>query len=143
MDSGASRPDSTADPAPTFADPVKRTPQELHMSDDPLPPPVGVGAAEGAGGEVNQIEHVVAAMRPGFRACDRRDLAMDAEQRGRLIISAELGPDGEVTRATAERIGQVDDDTTECVLRRVRSATFPASKHAKTSRLVIPVTIGR
>jgi hypothetical protein len=140
MDSGASRADSTADPAPTFADPVKRTPQELDMSDDPLPLPVGVGAVEGAGGEVNRIEPVIAAMRPGFRACYKRDLAMDAGHRGKLLISVELGPSGEVTRATAGRIGQVDDDTTECVLRRVRSATFPPSKGAK---IMFPVIIGR
>jgi len=85
---------------------------------------VDVGPAVVSGGRVPDVDRVLASMRGLLGVCYRHGLATNTQQAGTLRIAAALGQLGEVVRATAERSDTISDETTECVLRRVRSVTF-------------------
>ena len=123
---------SVPDPAPTFADPMTPPPGPgpyehpfLRNYGDGRPRGrASISETEISGGVVTNADRVVAGMRAGFRACYNRGLATDSEQSGSLRIAAKLDANGGVTNATAERAGSLSQDTTDCVLRRVQSASF-------------------
>jgi hypothetical protein len=85
---------------------------------------VDFGPAAVTGGEAPQIDRVLASMRGVLGVCYRQGLATNAQPVGTLRIAAALGRLGDVVRATAERSETVGDETTQCVLQRVRNATF-------------------
>jgi hypothetical protein len=92
-----------------------------------------IGEIEIAGGTLPNADAVVSEMRAGFRACYQRGLASDAELRGSIRVAAELGTDGVVTHATVESTGRLSQETTDCVLRRVRAASFAAPSGDRVS----------
>jgi hypothetical protein len=111
-------------PALTLADPgTKLLP--IWPENGLRPRNVTPGSATVTGGKVYGVDRVIAGMRAGFRACYQRGLASHPEQSGTLYVSVILGSSGEIVRATARRHGSLDDEVTECALRRIRSASFP------------------
>jgi hypothetical protein len=98
-----------------------------------------VGGASVAGGAVSNADRVVAGMRAGFRACYNRGLASNPDLQGQVKIVAKVGPNGEVLSATPQGGGGLGAEVVECVVRRVKSASF-APPEGGGATIVIPVT---
>jgi hypothetical protein len=98
-----------------------------------------VGGASVAGGAVSNADRVVAGMRAGFRACYNRGLASNPDLQGQVKIVAKVGPNGEVLSATPQGGGGLGPEVVECVVRRVKSASF-APPEGGGATIVIPVT---
>jgi hypothetical protein len=98
-----------------------------------------VGGASVAGGSVSNADRVVAGMRAGFRACYNRGLANNPDLQGQVKIVAKVGPNGEVLSATPQGGGGLGDEVVNCVVRRVKSASF-APPEGGGATIVIPVT---
>ena len=84
-------------------------------------------------------DRVVAGMRAGFRACYNRGLASNPDLQGQVKIVAKVGPNGEVLSATPQGGGGLGAEVVECVVRRVKSASF-APPEGGGATIVIPVT---
>lgn len=98
-----------------------------------------VGSAAVSGGSVSNADRVVAGMRAGFRACYNRGLANNPDLHGSVKIVARVGPNGDVVSATPQGGTTLGQDVVDCVVRRVKSASFdPPSGGGAT--VVIPVT---
>src|SRR5262249_32136865 len=72
---------------------------------EPKRPPVATtnigGPTIGGGGTIGNAAAVVASLRGGFRACYKRGLDEDPTMRGRVQLTAKIGPNGEVISAQA------------------------------------------
>jgi hypothetical protein len=86
---------------------------------------------------LGSADSVVVGLRPAFRQCFSRWLDSNADARGSVHFSLELGCTGEVQAISADVQG-VDEPTLECLFRVVAPAQFepPAGGHAT---LRIPV----
>jgi hypothetical protein len=91
----------------------------------------GSGEAPPPDKRVGSADTVVAALRPAFRHCFSRWLESNAEARGSVRFSLELGCTGEVQAISADVEG-VDEPTLECLFSVVAPAQFepPAGGHA-------------
>jgi hypothetical protein len=98
-----------------------------------------VGGASVAGGAVSNADRVVAGMRAGFRACYNRGLASNPDLQGQVKVVAKVGPNGEVLSATPQGGAGLGPEVVECVVRRVKSASF-APPEGGGATIVIPVT---
>jgi outer membrane biosynthesis protein TonB len=83
-----------------------------------------VGGTSVSGGEVTNAARVVAAMRAGFRRCYTRALATNPDVQGRINLSINVGPGGEVSGVSAAASGNLPADVIGCVQARARQARF-------------------
>ena len=90
-------------------------------------------------GSVSDAPRVVDGMRAAFRNCYQRGIDQNPDVHGTVNIVAKIRSDGDVASATARGGESLGPTVVECVLNRVRVATFdPPEGDAATVR--IPVT---
>jgi hypothetical protein len=80
------------------------------------------------GGDEPNVSRVVRGMSAGFRACYSRGLINDPDQQGRIDVVLELNARGEVIKATTDLTGRLCAVVTNCIARRLQSATFPSGE---------------
>jgi len=88
---------------------------------------------------VANAESVVARLRPSFRTCYNRGLQSDPSMAGKVIVSAKIAPNGEVASADSSQNTGLSTDVVQCILRRVRTATFE-TQGPIGSTIQIPIT---
>jgi hypothetical protein len=88
---------------------------------------------------VANAERVVASLRPGFRTCYNKGLQSDPSMAGKVLVSARISPNGEVASAGSSENTGLSSDVVECILRKVRTATFD-TPGSNGSTIQIPVT---
>jgi hypothetical protein len=88
---------------------------------------------------VANAERVVASLRAGFRTCYNRGLQSDPSMAGKVLVSARISPNGEVASADSAESTGLSSDVVECILRKVRTATFD-TPGTSGSTIQIPVT---
>jgi hypothetical protein len=88
---------------------------------------------------VANADRVVAGLRPGFRACYNQGLNSDPGMSGRVMISAKIAPNGEVSSADGAQNTGLSAGVVQCLLRKVRNAQFDAPG-PNGSTIQIPVT---
>jgi WD40 repeat protein len=106
--------------------------------------PIGnalVGAITALGNLPANAERVVAALRPGFRACYNQGLQFDPTMTGKVVVSAKVSPNGEVDSADTIQNTGLSNGVVQCILRKVRNAQFDAPGPAST--LQFPITFAR
>ena len=95
---------------------------------------------QGAEVEVHQAaDGVVAGLRNRFRTCYQTGLLEDSTMSGKVLISAKVGPNGEVSSATIASISGLSPSVGQCIANVVKRATFSAPGGGG-STLQIPVT---
>jgi hypothetical protein len=103
--------------------------------------PVGratIGPPDLKGGAVVNAQAVVAGMRAGFRRCYNRALQSDPAMKGKLSLTAIIGPSGEVMSVSVSRDKGIGGDVISCVTARVRNAQF-APPTSGSATLTIPI----
>ena len=88
---------------------------------------------------VANADRVVAGLRPGFRACYNQGLNSDPGKSGKVMISAKIAPNGEVSSADGAQNTGLSATVVQCLLRKVRNAQFDAPG-PNGSTIQIPVT---
>ena len=88
---------------------------------------------------VSNAERTVAGLRSGFRTCYNRGLQSDPSMAGKVVVSAKISPNGEVASADSAQNTGLSSDVVQCILRRVRTATFDGPG-PNGSTIQIPVT---
>ncbi|MDB4936336.1 MAG: putative abductin-like protein [Labilithrix sp.] len=83
---------------------------------------------------------VVAGLRNRFRSCYQTGLLSDSTMAGKVVISAKVGPNGEVTSADIASISGLSPSVGQCIAGVVKRATFNAPGGGGGSTLNIPVT---
>ncbi len=81
---------------------------------------------------------VVAGLRTGFRSCYNAGLNLDPSMSGKVVLSARVGPNGEVATATASNNVGLSDPVVQCLLKKLRTAQFEGG-HPSTS-VNVPVS---
>ncbi|MFO0663102.1 MAG: AgmX/PglI C-terminal domain-containing protein [Polyangiaceae bacterium] len=119
----------------------------------------GTGEGGGAGGErkvegpkgdaqlggtsmsvpVNGADRVIAGLRGRFRSCYQQGLSSDPTMSGKVVISAKVGPNGEVESANVSSNTGLSPTVASCIARAVKNAQFDAPGGGG-SQLNIPVT---
>jgi hypothetical protein len=79
-----------------------------------------------ASAHVNGAERVVASLKPKFRACYNKGLAIDSSMAGNVTIVAKIGPNGEVTSADPSGGAGLSSEVQSCLAKVVRNASFDA-----------------
>jgi hypothetical protein len=90
-------------------------------------------------GHVDGAEDVVAALRPGFRACFNAALVKNPDVAGSMCVTAKIGSRGEIVEATSSGGDTMGSEFLGCVVGRVRDATF-APPDGSAATIVIPVS---
>lgn len=75
---------------------------------------------------VSNAERVVARLRPKFKRCYTKGLAVDPTMSGSVTIAAKVSPNGEVDSANALNQNGLSADVVRCIQRAVRNAQFDA-----------------
>jgi TonB family protein len=88
---------------------------------------------------ISDADRVVAGLRPRFRACYQQGLNSDPSMSGKVVISAKVGPNGEVSSADIASNSGLSATVASCIARVVRNAQFSAPGGGG-STLNIPVT---
>ncbi len=97
-----------------------------------------VGAPTAPG--VDNAAVVVARMAPGFRRCYQRGLGTDPSTEGSVVLTATVGPNGEVTGVKASPT-TLPSQIVACVSARVAAAQFaPPTKAPATVRIPLTLT---
>ncbi len=96
--------------------------------------------AVGASVQVTGADRVIAGMRGRFRKCYNDGLAQDPTMSGRVVISAKVGPNGEVISADVASNSGLSGPVAACIARTVRSGQFEPPAGGATSTLSIPVS---
>jgi tetratricopeptide (TPR) repeat protein len=117
--------------------PVRLRPVSTGQRAQPKPPPHC--QAVGRPGYVANAASVVSQMAAPFRRCYNAALQVDPNVEGSLRITATVGAQGEVLRATATTRGSLPRATIDCVLDVAFAATFSAPEGGAAT-IVIPVT---
>jgi hypothetical protein len=110
----------------------------------PTPTVVGVVQIQQVGvkgGQVANATVVVAGMRAGFRRCYNRGLKADPTMKGSVMLTASIGPNGEVLSVSPSGVRGIDKDVVSCMAARVASAQFSPPDPGGTPTLTIPVTL--
>jgi hypothetical protein len=82
---------------------------------------------------------LLACMSPAFRRCYQAGLHGGPWMGGQLRIRAQIGPEGEVTSAKAERVTGLSPEMVACMEKRVSIAHF-SPPEGGSATIVIPVT---
>jgi TonB family protein len=88
---------------------------------------------------IPNADSVVAGLRGRFRTCYQTGLLGDSSMSGKVLISAKVGPNGEVTSADIASISGLSPEVGQCIAKVVKRATFSAPGGGG-STLQIPVT---
>lgn len=88
---------------------------------------------------VSGADRVVAGLRPKFKRCYEAGLAQDPGMSGKVVISAKIGPNGEVSGADVASNSGLSPSVAACIAGHVKRATFDAPG-GTGSTLNIPVT---
>lgn len=88
--------------------------------------PVGNASVSSAmlAGSVSGAAGVVAAMRAGFRRCYQRGLEQNPDISGRINLTIQVGPGGNVSSVSGGPSGNIPGSVVECVKARARAAQF-------------------
>lgn len=76
------------------------------------------------GPTVGNVERLVAGLRPGGRACYRRELARDPTLSGKVTYAITLDPSGAVTSVTEKQGGTIDAQVSQCLQAKIKKAVF-------------------
>jgi hypothetical protein len=103
--------------------------------------PTGVAQVGGTSATVpiSDADRVIANLRGRFRACYQTGLNSDPSMSGKVLISARVGPNGEVTGADVASNTGLSPSVAQCIAGHVRRATF-SPPGGGGSTLQIPVT---
>jgi hypothetical protein len=103
--------------------------------------PTGVAQVGGTSATVpiSDADRVIANLRGRFRACYQTGLNSDPSMSGKVLISARVGPNGEVSSADVASNTGLSPAVAQCIAGHVRRATFSAPGGGG-STLQIPVT---
>ena len=88
---------------------------------------------------VPNADGTVAGLRGRFRSCYQTGLLSDASMSGKVLISAKIGPNGEVVSSDVATISGLSPSVAQCIAGVVKRATFSAPG-GSGSTLQIPVT---
>ncbi len=88
---------------------------------------------------VNGADRVIAGLRGRFKSCYQSGLNVDPNMEGKVVISAKIGPNGEVENASVASNSGLSGAVASCIQRAVRNAQFDAPG-GSGSTLNIPVT---
>jgi hypothetical protein len=89
---------------------------------------------------IPNADATVAALRNRFRSCYEKGLLGDSTMSGKVVITAKVGPNGEVTSSDVASITGLSPTVGQCIAGVVRRATFSAPGGGGGSTLNIPVT---
>jgi TonB family protein len=89
---------------------------------------------------IANADSVVAGLRARFRSCYQTGLLSDSTMTGKVVVSAKVGPNGEVSSADIASISGLSPAVGQCIAGVVKRATFSAPSGGGTSTLQIPVT---
>jgi hypothetical protein len=89
---------------------------------------------------ISNADSVVAGLRGRFRSCYQTGLLSDSTMTGKVVISAKVGPNGEVSAADVASISGLSPAVGQCIAGVIRRATFSAPSGGGSSTLQIPVT---
>jgi outer membrane biosynthesis protein TonB len=89
---------------------------------------------------IANADAVVAGLRGRFRSCYQTGLLGDSTMTGKVVVSARVGPNGEVSTADIASISGLSPAVGQCIAGVVRRATFAAPSGGGSSTLQIPVT---
>jgi len=92
-------------------------------------------------GDVPSAGRVWTDMKAGLTMCFNRALADHPNQHGGLVVAVNIGTRGEVRDAQAQGgHAGLSDETIECVLRRIKGATFlPPEPSGSMANLLLSV----
>ncbi len=88
---------------------------------------------------VSGADRVIAGLRPKFKRCYEAGLAQDPGMSGKVVISAKIGPNGEVSSADVASNSGLSPTVASCIAGHIKRATFDAPG-GSGSTLNIPVT---
>lgn len=97
-----------------------------------------VGGASVSGGQVANPAAVVAGLTAGFRRCYQKGLREDPKMKGSVLVTARIGPAGEVLSAIPSG-RDLSSAVLACVAARVSSAQF-SPPEGGSATIGIPVT---
>jgi hypothetical protein len=103
--------------------------------------PVGntlIGGPIPTGGIVPNANAVVASGKAGFRACYKRAIDEDPTMHGSVRITAKIGPNGEVSSASASGASGLSPALVGCLVGRVRGLQFEPPQGGGAT-LIIPM----
>ena len=89
---------------------------------------------------IANADSVVAGLRGRFRSCYQTGLLSDPTMTGKVVISAKVGPNGEVSNADIASISGLSPSVGQCIAGVVKRATFSAPSGGGSSSVQIPVT---
>lgn len=103
--------------------------------------PTGVAQVGGSTATVpvSDADRVIAGLRPRFRSCYQTGLNSDPSMSGKVVISAQIGPNGEVSSANVASNTGLSPSVAACIASAVKRATF-SPPGGSGSTLSIPVT---
>jgi hypothetical protein len=87
---------------------------------------------------IPNADRVIAGLRSRFRRCFQQGLTTDPSMSGKLVISAEIAPDGSVANAEVVTNTGLSPTVATCCTSTLRRAQFDPP--AKTSKLKFPIT---
>jgi len=119
----------------------------------------GSGTGEGAGAErrvagptgevafngstatvpISDADRVIASLRPRFRQCYQTGLNTDPSQQGKVVITAKVGPNGEVDSANVSSNSGLSPQVAGCIAGVIKRAQF-SPPGGGGSTLNVPVT---
>ncbi|MFO0662856.1 MAG: AgmX/PglI C-terminal domain-containing protein [Polyangiaceae bacterium] len=88
---------------------------------------------------VTGADAVIASLRGRFRSCYQQGIASDPTMAGKVVISAKVGPNGEVESAQVASNTGLSPTVGACIARAVKNAQF-AAPGGSGSQLNIPVS---
>lgn len=88
---------------------------------------------------ISDADRVIAGLRPRFRQCYNTGLQSDPSMAGKVVITAKVGPNGEVSSADVSQNTGLSQGVASCISRVIKNATFSAPGGGG-STLNIPVT---
>ncbi len=88
---------------------------------------------------ISDADRVIAGLRPRFRQCYQTGLNSDPSMAGKVVITAKVGPNGEVSSADVTSNSGLSQGVASCIAGVVKRATFNAPGGGG-STLNIPVT---
>jgi hypothetical protein len=115
---------------PTSGKETRTTGPRADVLVDPLIPTVPVSHAD----------TVIASLRPAFRRCYNQGLDSDPGMGGKVVLIAQIAPNGEVSSAEVQTNTGLSPKVVQCLASRVRGAQFERTGPSG-SKLVIPITL--
>ena len=101
----------------------------------PMLPPVAASAERTPA----DAERTIAAVRPRFRACYDKGLAVDPSMTGSMTVVLAVDADGTVTAAHAEEESGLSSQVRDCIVESARGAHFAPSTTGQATTVRVPV----